>query len=125
MISTLRRLQHRVYGVPGVGNVARTLVTIATLPRKLRELSDRIDRLEQAGRGVGDERIAVHVPAILNYVTSFAHTSRELTRKVQELEQAIAELEAAPGAAAVAGEQVPRRQGAAGDPKPAKRNGSH
>src|SRR5262249_24853336 len=63
--------------IPLVGYALKCLVHIATLPRKLRTLNERLDKLEQ------------HLPTILNYITSFAHTSRELMRKYADVDSRV------------------------------------
>jgi hypothetical protein len=82
-----------VYRVPGIGYMAESLIAFVTLPRKFRDLNERLERLERARpvepAETPDSVVATHIPAILNYVTSFAHTSRDLTRRFDELQRRV------------------------------------
>jgi predicted SAM-dependent methyltransferase len=64
----------------------------ATFPQKHRAQNARIDQLEAAlAENEPDEKLADHIPTILNYVTSFAHTSSIIERKNRELQNSLDE----------------------------------
>jgi len=86
MLSTARRLLVQLYRIPLLGYPLKCLVHNATLPRRIRALNERLDKLEQVSRAVEE-----HLPTILNYITSFAHTSRELTRKYADFTATISD----------------------------------
>jgi len=112
--SSVRRIQKKLYSLRGVGYPIELFVDLVTLPLKFRaqekrfgEVQESMDTLRTATSGFVTPSgypnqpeasaaggLGVHLPAILNHLTSFAHTSRELTRKQGELQQSLAELKA-------------------------------
>jgi hypothetical protein len=83
MNDRLRRLAQHLYAKRYIGYATRLLVGILTLPRKIAVLEEqrrRTDALEQ------------HMPAVLNYISSFGHSSRQMTRRMEELGGAITDV---------------------------------
>lgn len=78
--------------LPKISSKFRTALRCAKaaprFPRRFKEQNERIFRLEEAQREsqANIEAMKVHLPAVLNYITSFADTSRKLTRKNNEIE---------------------------------------
>lgn len=68
--------------------------SFAAFPGNYRHQNHRIFLLEESLRTTYRqvEILSAHHPAILNYVSSFAHTSRELTRNNKDLHKYVAEL---------------------------------
>jgi predicted SAM-dependent methyltransferase len=61
-----------------------------TFPQKHRAQNDRIGQLEaKLAEPRPEEALVPHIPAILNYVTSFSHTSAILERRNKELEASL------------------------------------
>lgn len=63
--------------------VYRYVVSVLSFPGMYRAQNERISRLEAAQRQI--QPFEADVPAILNFITSFAHTSHDLTRRDAEL----------------------------------------
>jgi hypothetical protein len=100
MSSRIERVMRKILRLPKTAY--RCIRAAPSFPRRYREQNDRIFRLEEAQRQSQDKLAAfeVHLPAILNYITSFNHTSRELTRANQELKASMEGTEAWVGALA-------------------------
>jgi predicted SAM-dependent methyltransferase len=87
MRPSYRGLQRILYGIPVLGRLAEYLVVLATIAKKLRIQNERIERLESAN-SILIARIekleqGIDYPAMMNFIASFASTSRELARSIE------------------------------------------
>lgn len=83
MTSTLEK----IINIPRTG--FRYAVNLFSFPRKFRHQNHRISMLEDR---IGElDILTSHLPTILNYITSFSYTSRELTRHNQEVHRLLDE----------------------------------
>ena len=69
---------------------------LLSFPSKYRHQNHRIWVLEEENRNNRQQlqALSVHLPAVLNYISSFSHASRELTRANKALEKSIEDVSA-------------------------------